>query len=111
MRLYAKETRRVAALRHSAWVTPNTSFIAAAAAPIAEALTAIGEFGINVPSADVLISYTNHGCIVRVAERRADHREAVEQAFQQAFLAAGSGVAVRQAGGLSLEHPSRLTRI
>ncbi|MGQ4517369.1 hypothetical protein [Streptomyces sp. DW26H14] len=85
-------------------------FIADAAAPIAQALTAVQRLG--VPSTDVLISYTAHGCVVRVADRSAVHRVALEMAVCDAFTAAGWGVSVRHAVGLALamEHPSELTR-
>ncbi|MFH8342686.1 hypothetical protein [Streptomyces sp. AM6-12] len=78
--------------------------IADAAAPITAALAAVGDLDINVPAADVLISYTARGCIVRVADRRAQHQEAVERAFWDAFIAAGWGVARRQPAvfGLSI---------
>ncbi|AWN32587.1 hypothetical protein [Streptomyces sp. NEAU-S7GS2] len=92
-------------------MTPNASFIADAATPIAAALAAVGELGVNVPASDVLVSYTARGCIVRVADRRAEHREAVERVFQEVFTGAGWGVAYRQTGGLGLQHPSGLTRI
>ncbi|MGA4953722.1 hypothetical protein [Streptomyces lydicamycinicus] len=85
--------------------------ISAAAVPIADALAAIGRLSVNVPSADVMISYTNHGCIVRVADRRAEHRGAVEAEFRDAFVAAGWGVAHRHAGGLSMQNPSQMTRL
>jgi len=87
------------------------SYIADAAGPIAAALATVCELRVNVPTADVLISYTFSGCIVRVAERRVQHRDVVERAFWDAFEAAGWGVTHRYAGGLSLEHPSRMTRL
>ncbi|MEU3978436.1 hypothetical protein [Streptomyces bacillaris] len=87
-----------------------SEYILDAARPIAAALAAIGDLRVNVPSSDVLISYTYSGCIVRVAERRAAHWDVVEAEFQRAFLAAGWGVTVRQTGGLALEHPVLLTR-
>ncbi|WP_461033874.1 hypothetical protein [Streptomyces mayteni] len=89
----------------------DASFIAAAAAPIADALATLGELGIPVPTVDVLISYHSHGCTVRVADRRAAHRQEVECAFRDAFVAAGWGVAHRETSGLVLKHPSGLTRI
>ncbi|MFJ4343520.1 hypothetical protein [Streptomyces sp. NPDC088915] len=85
--------------------------IASAAAPIAAALAALGEYSTHVPTADVLISYTRTGCIVRVADRRADHREEIEETFSAAFLAAGWEVTYRQTGGLGMAHPSTLTRL
>ncbi|TVL89799.1 hypothetical protein [Streptomyces sp. SAJ15] len=88
----------------------DAGLIADAATPIAAALAAVGDLGV-APTADVLISYTARGCIVRVADRRAEHQTAVEHAFQDAFTAAGWGVTYRQAGGLGLQHPSGLTRI
>jgi hypothetical protein len=102
-----------AAARHSAGMTTSLhcsgGVISAAAAPITAALAAIGDLG--VPPSDVLISYTARGCIVRVADRSAAHREPVEQAFWDAGIAAGWGVARRHAGGIRLEHPASLTRI
>ncbi|WP_327286589.1 hypothetical protein [Streptomyces sp. NBC_01205] len=83
----------------------GADFISAAAAPIADALAAIRE--LPMPTADVLISYTARGCIVRVADHRAQHREVVESAFQEAFIAAGWSVAYRLADGLGLQHPAR----
>ncbi|TDC10412.1 hypothetical protein E1265_31265 [Streptomyces sp. 8K308] len=88
----------------------DASFIAAAAAPIADALATMGELGIPVPTVDVLISYTSHGCVVRVADRRAGYDQEVAAAFQDAFVAAGWGVSHCETGGLVLHHPSRLTR-
>ncbi|MFC7979755.1 hypothetical protein ACFUT3_31540 [Streptomyces cinereoruber] len=85
--------------------------IASAAAPIADALAALSESRSTVPAADVLISYTRTGCIVRVADRRTAHRETIEEAFTAAFLAAGWGVTHRQTGGLGMAHPSTLTRL
>ncbi|MGW1595262.1 hypothetical protein [Streptomyces sp. NPDC002343] len=112
---YVEEARRMATVRHIAGVTtPSESgadFIADAATPIAAALAAVQDQGVNVPSADVLISYTASGCIMRVADSRAGHREVVERAFWDAFTAAGWGVSYRHAGGLGLEHPSRLTSL
>ncbi|GAA3043831.1 hypothetical protein GCM10017562_00810 [Streptomyces roseofulvus] len=67
--------------------------------------------GVSVPTSDVLISYTVRGCIVRVTDRRAQHREVVESAFWDAFTAAGWGAAHRYTGGLRLEHPSGMTRL
>jgi hypothetical protein len=84
---------------------PHVSPIAAAAAPITKALAAIGELRINVPTADVLISYTHNGCVVRVADRRAEHRTQVEREFKAAFIAAGWSVIDRYAEGLGLQHP------
>ncbi|MFJ2746184.1 hypothetical protein ACIO3O_41720 [Streptomyces sp. NPDC087440] len=72
--------------------TSKPSPIAAAAAPITEALIAVGELPVNVFSADVLISYTHTGCVVRVADHRANHRAEVEQEFRAAFTAAGWSV-------------------
>ncbi|WP_228974971.1 hypothetical protein [Streptomyces sp. DH12] len=85
--------------------------ISDAAEPIADALTAVQQLDVNVPPADILISYTTGGLIVRVADRGAPHRDAVENVFRDAFLAAGWGVVTRNAGGLSMEHPSTLTRL
>ena len=87
------------------------SFISAAAAPVADALTAIGLLRIRLPSSSVLISYTSGGCLVRVASRRAPRRKAVEEEFRRAFTEAGWDVSVRQTGGLAMEHPSRPTRL
>ncbi|MYV63276.1 hypothetical protein GTW37_32790 [Streptomyces sp. SID4931] len=88
-----------------------SQFIIDAARPIAAALGAVGELrGVNVPSDDVLISYHHRGCTVRVAECRAVHRQAVEDAFAKAFTDAGWGVNVRQTGGLTLSHPVMHTR-
>lgn len=89
----------------------TTDCIRDAAAPIAQALAAVQELGLKVSPADVLISYTSHGCVVRVAARSAVHRDSVETAFREAFTAAGWEVAVRYAGGLSMSHPSRATRL
>lgn len=88
---------------------PDASFISAAAAPIADALTAIGSLRSSIPSSSVLISYTSGGCIVRVASRRAPSRKAVEEEFRRAFAEAGWGGTARQTGGLAMEHPSRPT--
>ncbi|WP_030747586.1 hypothetical protein [Streptomyces sp. NRRL F-5135] len=87
---------------------PDAQFIAAAAAPICDALAAIGDLRIMVPSSDVLISYCHSGCTVRLADHRAAHRDAVESALRQAFTAAGWGVSPCSTGGLSMKHPSRL---
>ncbi|MER7914599.1 hypothetical protein [Streptomyces sp. NPDC096068] len=85
--------------------------IASAATPVADALAALGEFSTYVPPSDVLISYTRTGCIVRVADRRAAHRETIEKTFSAAFLAAGWEVTHRRTGGLGMAHPSTLTRL
>ncbi|MFF3196712.1 hypothetical protein [Streptomyces misionensis] len=88
-----------------------TDAIRDAAAPLAHALTAMQDAGLRVPPADVLISYTHSGCIVRVADRSARHREAMEEIFRNAFVAAGWGVWVRYAGGLTMQHPATMTRL
>ncbi|MEU2441829.1 hypothetical protein ABZ595_37455 [Streptomyces rubradiris] len=89
----------------------TTECIRDAAAPIAHALGAVQGLGLNVPPTDVLISYTGHGCVVRVEDRSAAHREAVHGKFREAFVAAGWEAAERYAGGLSMRHPSGVTRL
>lgn len=84
----------------------TSRFIADAAGPIASALAAVGDLG--VPSADVSISYTAQGCIVRVADRWAGRREAAESAVTDAFTAAGWRVVDRHADGLGLQPPTNL---
>ncbi|WP_030372299.1 hypothetical protein [Streptomyces rimosus] len=80
-----------------------------AASPIAEALAALHDRGLRVRPVDILISYTGAGCVIRVADRSADHRAVVEEEFWRAFVAAGWDVTARQActsgGGLSMRHP------
>ncbi|MEU0992287.1 hypothetical protein [Streptomyces sp. NPDC005953] len=94
-------------------MTATATQIRDAAHPIAEALAALYTSGLRVPQVDVTLAYTSGGCVVRVADRSAEHREAVETAFSGAFLAAGWGVVARHPdrGGLSMEHPARATRL
>ncbi|MFH8752927.1 hypothetical protein ACH4GK_17970 [Streptomyces rimosus] len=81
-----------------------------AASPIADALAAVQDRGLRLRPVDILISYTRTGCVVRVADRSANHRAVVEAEFRRAFVAAGWDVTTRQAaftpgGGLSMQHP------
>ncbi|MEU3423602.1 hypothetical protein AB0F39_34515 [Streptomyces murinus] len=92
-------------------MTTTADHIRDAADPLAEALAAVQGLGVRVPPVDVLIAYTAHGCVVRVAERSAAHRADIEAAFSSAFGAAGWGVAVRATGGLSMGHPMTMTRL
>jgi hypothetical protein len=89
----------------------TADYIRDAAEPIARALGVVQTLGIHVPPVDLQISYTNGGCIIRVAERSSAHRDAIETAFSTAFTTAGWGVAVRHAGGLTMQHPISLTRL
>ncbi|GAA4799462.1 hypothetical protein [Streptomyces ziwulingensis] len=81
------------------------------AAPLAEGLVGVQDLNLRVSPADVLVSYTYHGCIVRVADRSAAHRDGIEEVFRSVFTAAGWGVEVRDAGGLSMRHPVGMTRM
>ncbi|BBB01116.1 hypothetical protein RVR_8373 [Actinacidiphila reveromycinica] len=90
-------------------MTPD--LIRDAAVPIAEALNAVQDLAVRVPPVDVLVSYTNGGVVVRVADRSSARREEIEAAFRAAFAAAGWGMAVRRGGGLRLDHPVGLARL
>ncbi|MGW4270837.1 hypothetical protein ACWEGQ_00365 [Streptomyces seoulensis] len=89
----------------------TADYIRDAADPLAQALQAVQDLGVKVPSVDVLIAYTDPSLVFRVADRSAAHQEAIEDAFREAFQDAGWGVAVRYLGGLTLQHPIELTRL
>jgi hypothetical protein len=83
-----------------------------AAHPIAEALRDLHAAGVRVPQVDVTVAYCTGGFVLRVADRSARHREAIEAEFTRVFVAAGWAVRHRppELGGLGVSHPTTITR-
>ncbi|MET8661673.1 hypothetical protein [Streptomyces griseus] len=85
-------------------------YVLDAVGPISRALQQVQDMGLNLRT-DLSFAYTSTGAVARVADRSAAHRETVHALVRDAFVAAGWGVSVRYKDGLSLEHPSRMTRL
>ncbi|MGW6739706.1 hypothetical protein ACWGDX_02980 [Streptomyces sp. NPDC055025] len=88
------------------------SLVRDAAAPIAQALTAVYDLkGRRWPIRDIAISYTHNGVLLNVSPTN-PVREQVEDEFRSAFRTAGWGFHTRSSDGqLTFDHPTDLTRL